>query len=59
VSQSVLVNCCEGLMSSTPRILKHAAQCSRFVDDRNPNFVLVDYVNVGHGALAVDKLNGF
>jgi len=37
----------------------HAAQCSRMVDDRNPNFVLVDYVNVGQGALAVDKLNGF
>jgi hypothetical protein len=40
-------------------ILKHAAQCSRFVDDQNPNFVLVDYVNVGQGVLAVDKLNGF
>jgi hypothetical protein len=25
----------------------------------NPNFVLVDYVNVGQAALAVDKLNGF
>lgn len=41
------------------RILQHAAHCSKFVDDRNPNFVLVDYVNVGQGVLAVDKLNGF
>jgi hypothetical protein len=50
---------------NTPRtnsldlILQHAAHCSKFVDDRNPNFVLVDYVNVGQGVLAVDKLNGF
>ena len=41
------------------RILKHAAHCLRIVDDQNPNFVLVDYVNVGQAALAVDKLNGF
>jgi len=45
--------------NSVDLILKHAAQCSRFVDDRNPNFVLVDYVSVGQGMLAVDKLNGF
>jgi len=45
--------------NSVDLILKHAAHCSRFVDDRNPNFVLVDYVNVGHAAVAVDKLNGF
>jgi len=45
--------------NSVDSILKHAAHCSRIVDDRNPNFVLVDYVNVGQAALAVDKLNGF
>jgi len=45
--------------NSVDLILKHAAHCSRFVNDRNPNFVLVDYVSVGQGALAVDKLNGF
>jgi len=40
------------------RILKHAANCAPLVDDHNPNFVLLDYVSVGQGALAVDKLNG-
>jgi hypothetical protein len=40
-------------------ILKHAANCAPLVEDRNPNFVLLDYVSVGQGALAVDKLNGF
>jgi len=45
--------------NSVDSILKHAAQCSGIVDGRNPNFVLVDYVNVGQAALAVDRLNGF
>jgi len=45
--------------NSVDLILQHAAQCSKFVDYRNPNFVLVDYVNVGQGILAVNKLNGF
>jgi len=45
--------------NSVDLILKHAGHCSTFVNVQNPNFVLVDYVNVGHGALAVDRLNGF
>jgi hypothetical protein len=40
-------------------ILKHAAKCTSLMDGKRPNFVLLDYVNIGHGAAAVDKLNGF
>ncbi|KAF8968512.1 PLC-like phosphodiesterase [Flammula alnicola] len=40
-------------------ILLHSAHCAPFVEDRNPNFVLLDYVNVGQGLEAVNRLNGF
>jgi hypothetical protein len=40
------------------RILKHSAHCAPFVEDRNPNFVMLDYVNVGQGFAAVNRLNG-
>ncbi|KAJ3507572.1 hypothetical protein NLJ89_g6226 [Agrocybe chaxingu] len=33
--------------------------CAQYVEDRKPNFVLLDYVNVGQGMAAVDRLNGF
>ncbi|KAF8183667.1 PLC-like phosphodiesterase [Pholiota molesta] len=39
-------------------ILKHSAHCAPFVEDRNPNFVMLDYVNVGQGFAAVNRLNG-
>jgi hypothetical protein len=40
-------------------ILAHADHCAPLVDDRKPNFVMVDFVNVGQALDAVDKLNGF
>jgi len=39
-------------------ILQHASHCAPFVQDRNPNFVMLDFVNVGQGMDAVDHLNG-
>jgi len=38
-------------------ILEHAAHCAKFVGDRAPNFVMLDYVNVGQGVEAVARLN--
>lgn len=40
-------------------IIDHASHCSRYVEDRYPNFVLLDYVNVGQAIEAVNRLNGF
>lgn len=40
-------------------ILAHANGCSRFAANRAPNFVMLDWVNVGQGAAAVARLNGF
>jgi len=40
-------------------ILSHTAHCALYVEDRNPNFVLLDFVNVGQGMEAVNRLNGF
>jgi len=45
--------------NSIEAIQKHAENCAPFVDDRRPNFVLLDFVNVGMGLNAVNKLNGF
>jgi hypothetical protein len=44
-----------GVMS----IMSHSANCAPFVENRNPNFVLLDYVNIGQGLEAVNRLNGF
>lgn len=41
------------------RILEDANGCTRFSLGRAPNFVLLDWVNVGQGKQAVDRLNGF
>jgi hypothetical protein len=41
------------------RITAHAHQCAPLVNDQLPNFVLVDFVNVGHAVEAVARLNGF
>jgi len=49
---------------NTPRtnsvysITTHARHCAPLVNDRNPNFVLVDFVNVGQAVRAVAHLNG-
>ncbi|EDR03377.1 uncharacterized protein LACBIDRAFT_307156 [Laccaria bicolor S238N-H82] len=40
-------------------ILMHANNCAPFSQGRAPNFVLLDYINIGQTAQAVDKLNGF
>jgi hypothetical protein len=40
-------------------ILSHSSHCAPFNDDRNPNFVMLDFVNVGQGMEAVNRLNGF
>jgi hypothetical protein len=40
-------------------ITAHAAHCAPLAGDRLPNFVLVDFVNVGQGVTAVAQLNGF
>jgi len=45
--------------NSINSILLHAGHCAPFVQERNPNFVLLDYVNVGQGLEAVNRLNGF
>lgn len=45
--------------NSLPSIITHSAHCAPFVNDLNPNFVLLDFVNVGQGVDAVNYLNGF
>ncbi|OJT12759.1 hypothetical protein TRAPUB_10707 [Trametes pubescens] len=39
-------------------ILANAAGCEGFAAGRTPNFVLLDFVNLGQGLDAVNKLNG-
>ena len=41
------------------RIKANAAGCAQFANGRAPNFVLLDFVNIGQGKQAVDQLNGF
>lgn len=41
------------------RIRAHANHCAPLAGDQLPNFVLVDFVNVGQAMTAVAKLNGF
>ncbi|CAA7264432.1 unnamed protein product [Cyclocybe aegerita] len=45
--------------NSIEAIASHSSHCAQYVEDRKPNFVLLDYVNVGQGMAAVDRLNGF
>lgn len=41
-------------------IMHHALGCAADVmEDRNPNFVMLDFMDIGHGMEAVDVLNGF
>jgi len=40
-------------------IVEHVAHCAPLTNDHNPNFVMLDYVNVGQGMAAVNRLNGF
>ncbi|TFK88741.1 PLC-like phosphodiesterase [Polyporus arcularius HHB13444] len=44
--------------NGVPSIFAHAGGCEGFAAGRAPNFVLLDFVNLGQGAKAVDQLNG-
>jgi len=46
-------------VNSVYSIADHAHHCAPLVNDELPNFVLVDFVNVGHAVEAVARLNGF
>ena len=45
--------------NSMSSILAHASGCSSFSRGRAPSFLLLDYVDIGEGKAAVDRLNGF
>lgn len=45
--------------NGVPSILANAAGCEPLSAGRAPNFVLLDFVNLGQGKQAVDQLNGF
>ncbi|TFK19863.1 PLC-like phosphodiesterase [Coprinopsis marcescibilis] len=45
--------------NSMNSIMAHVAGCAPFAQGRAPNFVLLDYLDVGDGKRAVDQLNGF
>jgi hypothetical protein len=40
-------------------IMAHADHCAPLANDNRPNFVLLDFVNVGQAATAVAQMNGF
>jgi hypothetical protein len=40
------------------RITADAAGCTQFAAGRAPNFVLLDFVNLGQGLQAANQLNG-
>ncbi|KAF5349947.1 hypothetical protein D9756_009264 [Leucocoprinus leucothites] len=46
-------------INSVKSILAHAYGCAGFANHRSPNFVLLDYVDIGEGMKAVNELNGF
>jgi hypothetical protein len=45
--------------NSVDSIVKHANGCAKFTGNVAPNFVMIDYVHLGEGMKAVNKLNGF
>lgn len=42
-----------------PSIYSHAMNCAAIMNEKNPNFVLTDFTNVGQAMAAVNYLNGF
>jgi hypothetical protein len=48
-----------GTTNSVESIVKHAGGCGEVMEDKAPNFVMLDFVNVGEGVRAVERLNGF
>jgi hypothetical protein len=45
--------------NSVHSITAHANHCAPLAGDQSPNFVLVDFVNIGQAVTAVAQLNGF
>ncbi|KAL0068065.1 hypothetical protein AAF712_004969 [Marasmius tenuissimus] len=45
--------------NSVNSIIADANGCRKLVNNQAPNFVMLDFVNVGEGKRAVDQLNGF
>jgi hypothetical protein len=45
-------------INSVYSIKAHVSHCAPLVNDKNPNFVLLDFVNVGRAVSAVAQLNG-
>ncbi|PPQ64034.1 hypothetical protein CVT24_008847 [Panaeolus cyanescens] len=45
--------------NSIDSILLHAQHCAPLAENNRPNFVMLDFLNVGQGMDAVDRLNGF
>jgi len=45
--------------NSVNSIKAHASHCAPLENDQYPNFVLVDFVNIGQAVTAVAQLNGF
>ncbi|KAL0063896.1 hypothetical protein AAF712_009178 [Marasmius tenuissimus] len=45
--------------NSLKSIMDHVSGCSEFSAKRNPNFVLLDWVDEGEGFKAADTMNGF
>lgn len=48
-----------GSTNGVGSIMANAAGCAPLAANRSPNFVLLDFVNLGQGLEAVDQLNGF
>ncbi|KAI0812631.1 PLC-like phosphodiesterase [Irpex lacteus] len=48
-----------GTTNDVDSIKAQSAKCTQFANGRSPNFVLLDFVNIGQGLQAVDELNGF
>jgi hypothetical protein len=45
--------------NSVANILQHAHNCATLSQARAPNFVLLDFIDIGQGMAAVNNLNGF
>ncbi|KAF8797824.1 PLC-like phosphodiesterase [Phlegmacium glaucopus] len=45
--------------NSVHSITAHARHCAPLANDNKPNFVLLDFVNIGQASMAVAHLNGF
>src|SRR6266404_332675 len=46
-------------VSLCTRIVDHANRCAPLGSGRYPNFILMDFVDLGNGSAAADLLNGF